>query len=223
MNELICESESSTILKSLKSVQKKNEPCQVWQTIDGKRVLYNCLIEIIDQELNMMCVSPLEGEELFRFSRDVVIYCRFSSRGLLFKSDVLRKSNDLVSFSLPKEIILEESRGKERSTFGSFSSFHCDISFSETSLMNNGYKIFDLSPSGICLLVTDEEKEYFKVGSELFMSSIQGVRLTNKTSCKVCHIKKSSAIKNSVKHKVGIEFEPKLNQDDYLKVMEAII
>jgi len=223
MNELILESEDASIIKSIKSVHDKNEPCQVWQSIDGKRELFNCLISSISSDSSAITVEAIEGEKCFNFNSDGVVYCRFSSRGLLFKTNIKSKSSFSVSISIPSEIIIEESRGKERSTFGNYSSFHCDISFSEKSLMKNCYKIFDLSPNGICLLVNDTEKEYFSTAKELFMSSIQGIKPTNKTSCKVCHIKESSLGKDSKKYKVGIEFEPKLNEEDYLKVIEAII
>lgn len=218
MKDFIWEQEEQSISKALNYANLKTSSFQVWQTLDDKKIILDCVFKKINDERGFFEIVT-EKVGYFQFDEEEVVYCKFLDRGLMFKCRVLKQSTSSLHLAFPEEIVFQESRIRDRDHFGNLSSYYCDLSFSKQSVVKCDYRIFDLCPSGICLLIEREEKEYFESYKELIMNSIHGVRLSSKTECYIRHI----ADEGSNKIKIGIEFNPKLSVTDYLKVMEAIL
>jgi hypothetical protein len=218
MKDFVWEQKEQSISKALNYANLKSTSFQVWQTVDDQKVILDCSFKKINDERCFFEVVTVKGSS-FNFNDEEAIYCKFLDRGLMFKCRIIKQSSSSLHLNFPEEILFQESRNRDRDHFGALSSYYCDLSFSKQSDIKNGYRIFDLCPSGICLLIGKEEKKYFESYKELIMNSIHGVRLSEKTECFIRHI----ADEESDKFKVGIEFYPKLCVTDYLKIMEAIL
>ena len=218
MKDFIWEKKEHSISKALNYAKLKTSSFQVWQTVGEKKTILNCIFKNINYERGFFEILN-EKEGSFEFNVDEPIFCKFMDRGLMFKCRCIKQSLTSLHLAFPDEIVFQESRNRDRDHFGKMSSYYCDLSFSKQSGIKNGYRIFDLCPSGICLLIGKEEKEYFESYKALIMNSIHGVRLSDKTECFIRHI----ADEEADKFKVGIEFYPKLCVTDYLRIMEAIL
>lgn len=211
------DADSNQEIESILSEQV-TEGCLIWQNIGGERVIYK--IKNIEKSEDGKEIKFQILKYLDDFDLSGPIYVKLSYRGTMFRSEItdVRAGVLHLKFPLAADVKTIEMRGEPRISF--------DLNedrFATLGVMHDGqwhkeqtlkFQVVDISESGICLLVSDVNKNYLKNSLTLAMIKLGAVELHLPillTQCYSIPFRYRRKGKSVYAIRVGFKFESKIS------------
>lgn len=156
--------------------------CIMWQNIEGERVIYSIkkIEKSEDDKLVTFQIKNYQND----FILDRPVYVKLKFRGTMFRSSIAKLSGSLVTLNFPlvADVKTIELREEVRINF--------DLSeerFITIGMLHNGkwnkeqalkFQLLDISESGVCVLVTDENKNYLQNSKVLAITHLGSMELS---------------------------------------------
>ncbi len=165
----------------LKGVMKNRTEVQLWQNIKMCRHKSHSNILDVDLINGVITVEAIKGHDYSLFDEsDVYFYSPLKS--MIFKCQIKAISNKIIKLSFPELAKIEEARSEVRSVYGYRSYQFVNLSLvspRDSQKIKIDYaKVMDSSNSGMGLLISPKDAQFFKVGGKLISteSSISYVK-----------------------------------------------
>ena len=186
------EAVSSAELESIFSSEEL-EDCMIWQNIYGQRNVY----EVQDIELK------LESKELRLkvknykndFTTQEPLYLKLNYRGTLVKADIISESGSYITIDFPdiKSTQTIESRSEVREYFDLADDVLVTLLIKKPTKGQIDhvlrFQIADISNSGICLIISNQNKKFMEDATEMFITYLGSVKLEKPISIQRLYIK----------------------------------
>lgn len=186
------EAVSSAELESIFSSEEL-EDCMIWQNNYGQRNVY----EVQDIELK------LENRELrikvknFRNDLDTQkpLYLKLNYRGTLVKAEIISISGSYITIEFPdiKSTQTIESRSEIRKYFDLNDDVLVTLLIKKATKGQIDhvlrFQIADISNSGICLIISSQNKKFMEDATEMFITYLGSIKLEKPISIEKLYIK----------------------------------
>lgn len=210
------------IVSVFRDAMNNNFPMDVWQTIDGKRVVTYGRISYVDESVIRLEFSSKEGP-LPQISKNTKLYLHSNYKNFLFKQDILEIKSGVVELRLPHELWVHELRKYPRYYLNDNTPKYMELWDTHFRGGENfKAKILDLSRGGAGLVV-DEELFFDITKGQRFLV----VDITDHENVIPAHLEMQVQHKRSVKdgdhwkYYLGIQFLEELDQVVYFKVQDS--
>ncbi len=209
-------------VKDITSLIKNTAPDNsvIWQTINGNRVVYSVDEILFNETLKTLKIIIKDFEH--NLLVDETIYIKLSYRETLFKARVINLSGNVLSLYLPTEVKTHELRASERFKFkpkdGKFLTFN--ISNKSTTIVQKmKVKVVDISEQGLCVLLSNENRNFIKNASKVELSYLGHIELMFPLRADIKytqHLKYRDAGKVVYANRAGLMLESKISFGDLL-------
>lgn len=157
--------------------------CLIWQNLEGERVVYK--IKKVDKSEDGKIVTFRIIDYNEDFDSHGPVYVKLSYRGTMFRSSIatINKNEISLNFPLFADVKTIEMRGEPRigfdlkiEKFVTIGVLHLGQLQNEQSLK---FQIMDISESGLCVLVSDKNKNFLTNSLNLALIQLGGLELDN--------------------------------------------
>ena len=204
--------------------------CLIWQNIEGERVIY--IIKHITKSEDGKLVTFQIADFQNDFIQDEAVYVKLNYRGTMFRSSITKISKNLITLNFPLVVDVKtiELRGEPRISFDL-----SDEYFVSLGVIHDGkwqkeqvlrFPVVDISESGVCLLVSDQNKNFLKNSLVLIITHLGGVELDKPVSLEQKYSTPFRYRKNGKSFfniRVGFSLSEKLPQDKISAFMDEAI
>ena len=199
--------------------ESTTQECIIWQNILGQRVIYNILN--IEKSENGKEVDFQLKNYQNDFEPSEAIYVKLKYRGTMFRSKMAKMIGDKVTlrFPLVADVKTIELRSEARTFF--------DLNeerFLSLAVLHNGIiqkeqiiklQVIDISESGLCVLVSDKNKNFIQSSLILVLTHLGSEELNKPISLSQKYSSKFRYRKNGKGYfriRVGFELQEKLKK-----------
>lgn len=193
-------------LNDLKSLKKTGSSVTLWQTINKRKEIVKAKYASHKQEKERTIVS-FDLNKVFGFSQTQPIFIFEEKKGLLFKGEYEYCVNKKLKVIIDDKVFLKEKRRGERFSFH-YSEVKLDLLFPSGS-PNKDIKLKDVSSYGYSFLIAAMIAKSFKLGDEIGITSINGLKLPKAIPGKIIHLTGAKKTKEKNQYKVGVAFNRK--------------
>ncbi len=174
------EAESIKEIESILKVADATD-CIIWQNINGERVVYD-VIEVEYKEENRETKFKLNKYQNDFDARDFV-YIKMKYRGTMFKTSISEILGSYITVSNPinDSVKTIELRNESRVSFDlneetliTMSIIRKEVTKGERILR---FQISDISESGICLLVSNQNRQFIEDSREIYITHLGSHKL----------------------------------------------
>ena len=174
--------DAAVISDVLNAFLKNKFPLTVWQNQFGDRVEKLARIYRFDEESHKLWLS---STQLFqKFDKDLFLFAHFIERELIFKTKINYTSENKMVLNTPREIKMLKARANERSNVIDQNIF-IQYKFLADTHFSFRARLFDMSASGLGLIVSSTEANRFYIGDSIslknYQGKSQGVKIVHKT------------------------------------------
>lgn len=161
--------------------EKITEDCLIWQNLFGERVVHQ-IYKIEKDEENRVLKCRIQDYNL-KFDTKQPVYIKLDYRGTMFKTQVRSINNDVIHLNYPlgEDVKTIELRGEPRTNFNLKDEKYISMGVLHDGKLQNEQKLLfqlmDISESGLCVLVSDQNKNYLKSSLVLALSHLGDIEL----------------------------------------------
>lgn len=203
-------SKPDEILRCLRS-SDGNVGNLVWQNLKSHRALYSIVNITFENEGENARLSTLGGGVSLDVKRPVFV--KISFRGSVFKAEIAYLDGDDIVIKIPEEIQVGEFRKHKRKNFQYQDERLVTLAFKsdffQTARFHLNVRLMNLSPAGLGLLTSHQNKEVFGGNQEIFLQSLCSERLVEPIKLDIVH-SSSVRFRSQGRDISGVRFGAKL-------------
>ena len=151
----------------------------VWQNVNGKRIIYGVYDIIYNESLQTLQLHIRDYH--FNLLVEETMYVKLSHRDALFKGHVINIQANILTIYIPKIVKALELREFQRTNFKPSDDKKATlrVAYKEDSTQSTEllFKVLNISPGGICLIVSENNKAYLKNNYSHNLIYLNGVQL----------------------------------------------
>lgn len=199
----------------------------VWQNLDGKRVVYEITsLEFIEESRETkLRLNNYKGD----FDPDELVYLKLNYRGTMLKSTILDQRGSYITISNPSTQAVKtiELRSEQRIPLDIEEEKLITLTITRGELAQKEhvlrFQVVDISESGICLLVSNQNKKFMEESSEVYITHLGPNKLEEPIAVSRLYIKDfrfKKLGKNVFSNRVGFKLSEKFCPEelhDFLK------
>jgi hypothetical protein len=208
-------------ISEIESILKEAKPdeCVIWQNVDGKRVVYDIVsLEYIEESRETKFKLNLYRMD---FVNTELVYIKLKYRGTMFKANIVQQYGSYITIGNPSHESVKtiELRAEPRIAFDLEEDTLITLTITRNELAQKDhilrFQVVDISDSGICLLVSNQNKKFMEDSTEMYITHLGPIKLQEKIPLEKQYIrdfryKKSgkNIFSNRVGFKLTLKFDP---------------
>jgi hypothetical protein len=216
-------------LSEIESILKEAEAEEsvIWQNINGERLVYN-IVTLEYREESRETRFRLEDYKS-DFDESQLVYIKLKYRGTMFKAKIIQVNGTYISISNPtcETVKTIELRSEPRTPFDLEEDKLITLTIIRNELAQKDhmlrFQVVDISESGICLLVSNQNKRFMEESFEMYITHLGKIELKKPIPLQRQYIKDfrykklgKNVFSNRIGFKLTIKFEP-TELTDFLK------
>lgn len=208
-------------------LKNSNESTTIlWQNKEeSKRVVYG--ISKLKYNETIQTIQFYVKDYDFDMEEDKVVYIKLSYRQTVFKGEVVSIEGNVVTIYFPKDVKAQELRSVPRKEFRvkDEKNVILKIASKETSdkSIDLIFKVLDISKEGICLVVSDNNRQYLKNTEKHLLTHLGEVELPKGVFLELKYIQKYRYRHRGQLHivnRAGFQLVGAFDKDHYCEFME---